>query len=405
MLRPHPEAHRHNRVGINNMEIVVSCGAGMETAVKLELKRLGIDAPAINGRFSFTGDCTTVAKLNLYLSSADRVYIKLAEFNATTFDELFDAIESLNWNRFVARDGSIIVNAKSKGSALFSLSAIQSITKKAIVTSLKKSFPTVPETGARHQIEISVQSDTVSVLLDSSGDGLHKRGYRDLVWEAPIKETLASGILELSVWNPERPFIDPFCGSGTFPIEAAMRAINMPSGYNRHFDFEGFPFIDSSIFTTLKKEAQDNLCLDATPRISGFDINKKAISLAVHHAKNIGVDKYVHFETADMRTISSRYKYGVICTNPPYGERLIKDEKELSTLYRDFGKVFSSLDNWSLYLITAYNQFEKAFGKRAEKTRKLFNSGIECRLYTYLGARPPKNKQEQSETSPNSLDK
>lgn len=372
------------------MEIVVNCGFGTETALKLELKSLGIEAGCNNGRFIFEGSAEDVVKCNLYLRTADRVLIRLKQFMALTFDELFDNTFDIEWQDIISEDGAIMVNAKSVDSKLFSLSSIQSIVKKAIVEKLKKRYKSLPETGARYKLEISLVNDEVSVLLDTSGDGLHKRGYRDLVWEAPIKETLAAAVIKLSVWNPDRALIDPFCGSGTIPIEAAMTALNIAPGLYRNFLFEGYSFMPPELLNKEKHIAEEMIDRDKKLRISGFDINKKAIKLAVRHAKNIGLDSYIHFETADMRTVSSRFKYGVIITNPPYGERLM-EERELKELYKDFGKMYMALDGWSLYAVSSYSCFEKCFGVKADKTRRMYNANLECRLYQYLGPKPEKS--------------
>lgn len=370
------------------MEIHVSCGSGVETATKIELRELGIDAPCINGRFIFEGKPEDVARCNLLLRTADKVQLALARFRAESFDELFEGVQSIPWQDYIPETAAIIVNAKSIKSKLFGLSAIQSISKKAIIVSLKKKYRSLPESGEGVKIEISIAEDEATVSLDTTGEGLHKRGYRDLVWEAPIRETLAAAIIKLSVWNPERQLLDTFCGSGTIPIESAMIALGMAPGLYRHFAFENLGIVDEGYFGKLKKEAEDKINWGIKPRISGFDINPKAIKLAVHHADNFGLGKYIHFETSDMRKVSSRYKYGVIISNPPYGERLL-EEKELRELYRDFGKLYRSLDGWSLYAITSYADFERCFGRRADGNRKMFNAGLECRLYRYLGAKPP----------------
>ncbi len=370
------------------MELVVHSGFGIETATKLELKRLGIVAPSIGGRFLFDGDTRDIANLNLNLRTADRVSIRLACFKATDFDSLFDGIAEIDWRDYVPKKGAIIVNAKSVNSQLYALSAIQSITKKAILKKLIGGGRW-DESGAPFRVEVAIIDDEVSVLLDTSGDGLHKRGYRDLVYEAPIKETIAAAIIELSVWNKDRPLMDPFCGSGTFLIEGAMRALNIPSGYYRKFLFEGYDFVDKAHLEGLKKEAEEKIDLERKLHLYGYDINKEAIRLARHHAQNFGLEQYIHFEVADMRTVVNTRPYGVVVTNPPYGERLLK-KNEVEKLYADFGVMFRALPDWCLYLITAYEDFETCFGKKADKTRKIFNAKLPCRLYQYLGRAPEK---------------
>ncbi len=371
------------------MDIVVHSGCGIETATKLELRRLGIEAPSIDGRFTFDGDTKDIARLNLYLRTADRVSVRLAHFVATDFDMLFDGIAAIDWKSIVPKRAAIIVNARSTDSMLFALSAIQSITKKAILSRLI-SGGRWDESGVPFKIEVVIAKDEVTVLLDTSGDGLHKRGYRDLVYQAPLKETIAAAILELSVWNKSRPLMDPFCGSGTFLIEGAMRALNIPSGYYRKFLFEGYDFVDNTHLTQLKRQAEEGIDRQCKLHMYGYDINKEAIRLSRHHAHNFDLDKYIHFEVADMRTIVNTRPYGVVVTNPPYGERLLKP-REVAQLYADFGEMFRALPDWCLYLITAYPEFEQCFGKKADKTRKIYNAKLQCRLYQYLGRAPEKN--------------
>ncbi|MBQ4072516.1 MAG: class I SAM-dependent RNA methyltransferase [Clostridia bacterium] len=368
------------------LELSVTSASGIEAVTKRELESLGY-APsgATYGRISFEGDYRDMARANVMLRTANRVFINIARFHAETFDELFDGIKNIPWQSIIPKNARVIVNAKSFKSKLYALSSIQKITKKAIVTAMGSLF----ESGGTYTLEVVVNEDDVLVALDTSGTALHKRGYRTYVGEAPLRETLASAIILLSIWKWDRPFVDPFCGSGTLPIEAALIATNTAPGLNRNFAFENF-IKAPEVITSVKEEARDNIVLDRDLRISGFDINKDAISLALRHARNAGVDSKIHLQVADMRTLSSRFSHGVIVTNPPYGERLL-GEKELQTLYRDFGKAYRSLDDWSAYVITSYDNFERYFGARADKTRKLYNSELECKLYRYLGA-PPKRK-------------
>ena len=368
------------------LELSVTSASGIEAVTKRELEGLGY-APggAVYGRISFDGEYRDVARANVMLRTANRVFINIARFHAETFDELFEGIKNVPWQNIIPKNARVIVNAKSFKSKLFALSSIQKITKKAIVTAMGNLF----ESGGTYTFEVVINEDEVLVALDTSGTALHKRGYRTYVGEAPLRETLASAIILLSIWKWDRPFIDPFCGSGTLPIEAALIATNTAPGLNRNFAFENF-LKAPEVLSSVKEEARDNILLDRDVRISGFDINKDAISIALKHARNAGVDNKIHLQVADMRSLSSRYSHGVIITNPPYGERLLK-EKELQNLYVDFGKVYRSLDDWSAYVITSYGNFERYFGARADKTRKLYNSELECKLYRYLGA-PPKRK-------------
>lgn len=369
-----------------NLELSVTSASGIEAVTKRELEGLGY-APsgAVYGRISFDGKYRDVAKANVALRTANRVFINVARFHAETFDDLFDGIKNIPWPTIIPKNARVIVNAKSFKSKLFALTSIQKITKKAIVTSMGNLF----ESGGTYTIEVVINEDEVLVALDTSGIALHKRGYRTYVGEAPLRETLASAIILLSVWKWDRPFIDPFCGSGTLPIEAALIATNTAPGINRNFAFENF-IKAPEVLSSVKEEARDLEIRDREIRISGFDINKDAISIALKHAKNAGVLDKIHLQVADVRNLSSRYSHGVIVTNPPYGERLLK-EKELQALYTDFGKVFRSLDEWCAYVITSYGNFERYFGAKSDKTRKLYNSELECKLYRYLGT-PPKRK-------------
>ncbi|MGN1099217.1 MAG: class I SAM-dependent RNA methyltransferase [Christensenellales bacterium] len=368
------------------MEIAVSVGAGTETAAKNELKRLGIEAPCIDGKFYFEGSGKDVATLNVRLSTAGKVYVRAGKFKAETFDELYDGIRAIEWADIVYADNAVVVNAKSVKSKLFSLTALQSVAKKAIVDKLSLVYGTLPECGAPVYVDINLNADEVSVLINTSGDGLHKRGYRRYVYEAPVKETIAASIIRLSVWNKDRAFLDPFCGSGTFPIEAAMYALNIPSGMYRSFAFDSYKFLDTKS-DEIKKLAREEIAWDTETDIRGSDVNPRAVELSELHAAAFGLSKYIRFEVADMRTVESDRRCGVIITNPPYGERLL-DERELQKLYADFGKTVRRLDDWSVYLLTAYGDFERYFGKKADKTRKIFNAKLECRLYRYLGKKP-----------------
>ena len=374
------------------MEICVTSASGIEAVTKRELYKIigKEDLSAINGRIKFEGDESDVAKCNLNLRTGNRVEIVLGGFKAETFDDLFDGVKSIPFEEYIDRDGKIIVSAKSVQSKLFAYSAIQSVSKKAICERLCKKYGVneLNESGARYKIEVAALKDYVTVTLDTSGDGLHRRGYRGLVGEAPLKETLAAAFVELSVWNKTRPFADLFCGTGTIPIEACMIALNIPAGLNRGFDFQNWKCFDKKIFDRAAEEAESNIVTDADLRISGFDIDDKQLKLARKHAELAGVDKYIHFQRADMRDFSSRFSHGVIISNPPYGERL-SDRKEVEKLYRDYGKKVASLDDWCAYTLTPVDDFERLFGKKADKKRKIYNGKIECCYYSHL-APPPK---------------
>ena len=374
------------------MEICVTSASGIEAVTTRELYKIigKEDLSAINGRIKFEGDESDVVKCNLNLRTGNRVEIVLGGFKAETFDDLFDGVKSIPFEEYIDRDGKIIVSAKSVQSKLFAYSAIQSVSKKAICERLCKKYGVneLNESGARYKIEVAALKDYVTVTLDTSGDGLHRRGYRGLVGEAPLKETLAAALVELSVWNKTRPFADLFCGTGTIPIEACMIALNIPAGLNRGFDFQNWKRFDKKIFDRAAEEAKANIVTYADLRISGFDIDDKQLKVARKHAELAGVDKYIHFQRADMRDFSSRFSHGVIISNPPYGERL-SDRKEVEKLYRDYGKKVASLDDWCAYTLTPVDDFERLFGKKADKKRKIYNGKIECCYYSHL-APPPK---------------
>lgn len=373
-----------------DLRVAVTSASGIEAVTKRELVRLGIpDAPAENGLIVFDGSLKDAARSNLFLRTADRVYLVLHEFEARDFNALFDGVSEVVWEDMFPRDAKINVQAKSENSALFALSTIQSIVKKAICVRLMKKYRvmSLTEDGVPMRVKITILNDKVTVLLDTSGEPLHKRGYRDLVGEAPLKETLAAALILLSVWNPDRALIDPFCGSGTIPVEAARIGLNIASGRDRAFAFEEWAFFPKDIIKEARQECLDTQTLDRKLRISGFDIDENAVGLARRHAERAGVADSVHLQTCDMRDVKSRYRYGVAVTNPPYGERLL-NEREALNLYKDFGKWFKSLQDWSLYAITSLDGFERAFGAKADKNRKLYNGKLKCRFYQYLGKKP-----------------
>lgn len=373
-----------------DFRVAVTSASGIEAVTKRELVRLGIpDAPAENGLIVFDGSLKDAARSNLFLRTADRVYLVLHEFEARDFNALFDGVSEVVWEDMFPRDAKINVQAKSENSALFALSTIQSIVKKAICVRLMKKYRvmSLTEDGVPMRVKITILNDKVTVLLDTSGEPLHKRGYRDLVGEAPLKETLAAALILLSVWNPDRALIDPFCGSGTIPVEAARIGLNIASGRDRAFAFEEWAFFPKDIIKEARQECLDTQTLDRKLRISGFDIDENAVGLARRHAERAGVADSVHLQTCDMRDVKSRYRYGVAVTNPPYGERLL-NEREALNIYKDFGKWFKSLQDWSLYAITSLDGFERAFGAKADKNRKLYNGKLKCRFYQYLGKKP-----------------
>lgn len=380
------------------LNIEVAVASGIEAVCKRELLRLGYNPSGANfGRIEFEGDYRDVLRANVFLRTANRVRIVLAKFEAETFDELFDGIFAMRWQDVVTRDSRIVVNAKSLNSKLFALRSIQSITKKAIISKLTSTLGgSFDESGEVYDVEVSLCGDVATVTLDTSGEGLHKRGYRTYLGDAPIRETLAAAMIELSVWNPDRAFVDPFCGSGTIPIEAALIGLNVAPCMNRNFSCESFKNAPN-VRELVQQEAQDSI-RDRVLHISGFDINKDAIKLAQKHAERAGVKDKIHLQVGDMRDVSSRFSHGVIVTNPPYGERLM-DEAELKVLYRDFGAMTRKLDEWCVYAITSYRAFEKYFGARADKVRKLYNSELECNFYQHLASPPPKKDKNDASCS------
>lgn len=367
-------------------KLIITAASGVEGVTKRELKSLGIaETTAINGKISFFADEELIAKANLHLRTADKVLLVIKEFSAESFDELFDNAEGIPWEDYFPRNGKFNISGKSTKSKLFALSSIQSILKKAILTRLGKHYKTsyFPESGTEYHIDFNIYEDSVTLSLNTSGASLHKRGYRTLVGAAPLRETLASCMVLLSRWNGETPLIDPFCGSGTIPIEAARIALNIPAGMDRRFAFEDYGFIDASVLETEKQKALSEVKTDLELRISGFDIDKEAIKLALRHARNANLESRIHFQVQDMRNLSSRFSNGTIITNPPYGERLLTP-KAAALLYKDFRKVYDTLEGWSLFVLTSAPDFERSFGKRADKNRKLYNAKKECKLYSYL---------------------
>lgn len=383
-----------NSIFDGKLNIEVAVASGIEAVCKRELLSLGYQPSGANfGRIEFEGSYVDVLRTNVFLRTANRVRIVLAKFKAETFDELFDGIFSISWQNIVTKDARIAVDAKSAKSKLFALRSVQSIAKKAIISKLSTVFNgSFDESGATYQIEVAIYDDIATVTLDTSGEGLHKRGYRTYLGEAPIRETLAAAMLLLSVWKSDRALIDPFCGSGTIPIEAGLIGLNIAPGMNRNFACESFQNAPS-VRDIVQDEAMQLISRDKTLHISGFDINPNAIKLAQKHAQRAGLSDKIHLQVGDMRDVSSRFSHGVIVTNPPYGERLM-DESELKELYRDFGVMTTRLDEWCVYAITSFKGFERYYGKRADKIRKLYNSELECNFYQYLASPPPKPKKD-----------
>ena len=376
------------------LNISVTCASGIEKVVKSELKRLGYeDAPAFNGSLSLSGTPLDVARLNVFLRTADRVYVTLAEFSADTFDDLFDGVNAVRWEDYIPENAKITVNGKCVKSKLFAVSACQSIIKKAIADRLCGAYKALRliENGAEYHIEFSIFKDVVTLNLNTSGAGLHKRGYRDLVGIAPIKETLASALVLLSDYYRERPFADPFCGSGTIAIETARIALDIAGGVNRRFAFNDWVNFDNRYYNEAFTEAKDKEHRDRKLEILASDIDPKAVKLAKRHAERAGVLDKIRFDVKDVKNFSTDLSFGTIVTNPPYGER-VYDIKEAEECYKSLKKAYASLDRWSCFVITNAKTFEKYFGKKCDRERKLYNSNRECRFYYYYG---DKRKEER----------
>ncbi len=368
----------------DNFDITLTCASGVEKVLKSELKRLGYeDVPALNGALTFSGNMLDVARCNLFLRTADRVYIKLKDFYAYTFDELFDGVKQTRWEDYLPCNAKIVVNGKCVKSKLFAISACQSIIKKAIVDRLAAKYKqNLYENGAEYGVEFSIFKDKVSLFLNTSGAGLHKRGYRDLVGIAPIKETLASALILLSDFYYKNPFMDPFCGSGTVAIEACRIAMNIAGGKNRRFAFNDWENFDKKYYVLALEEALDKENRNLKLEFFASDIDPKAVKLAKRHAERAGVLDKINFNVCDVKHVKNILSNGTIVTNPPYGERVF-DKQQAKECNISLGNLYKSLDNWSCFVITSANSFAKDFGKKPDRERKLYNSNRECKFYYY----------------------
>ncbi len=372
-----------------NLNITVCCASGVEKVAKSEIKRLlGIEAPAVSGAISFSGSAADVAACNVNLRTADRVYIRIARFRAENFDELYDGVRAVRWQDVFTADARVTVNGRCRKSKLFAVSACQGVVKKAVADSMCAFYniSCMPENGAEYHIEFRIIGDEATILLDTSGVSLHKRGYRDRVGIAPIRETLAAALVLLSDYYWKKPFADPFCGSGTIAVEAALIAADIAPGMSRSFAFCDWKNFGKRHLKTARQAAADKIKRDRDLRIFASDIDSKAIKLAVRHAKNAGVSEYIDFAVKDVADFASGLTGGTIVTNPPYGERVYGRE-DAENCYKSLGKVFGKLNGWSLFAITGAPFFEKYFGKKADRNRKIYNSEKECRLYYYYADR------------------
>ena len=379
---------------MNTFELIAPCHFGLEAVLKREIIDLGYEISQVeDGKVTFIGDAEAICRANICLRSAERVLLKIARFQAKTYDELFEGVKSLPWENYITRDGKFwVTKANSVNSKLFSSSDIQSIVKKAIVEELKGKYKVdwFAETGNEYPLRVTIVKDEVTIGLDTTGSSLHKRGYRKLAGMAPISECLAAALILLTPWNKDRILVDPFCGSGTIPIEAAMIAANIAPGMNREFtSMKWSNLIAAREWTDILEEAQEMADTNIDVDIQGYDLDSSVLSVARVNAANAGVEKLIHFQERDVRDLSHPKKYGFVITNPPYGERL-EDKAALPPLYTALGTQFAKLDAWSAYVITSYEETEKYFGRKADKNRKIYNGMIKTYLYQFLGPKPPK---------------
>ena len=380
---------------MKNYTLVAPCFFGVEKMLAREIKNLGYEIiKTEDGRVTYKTDEYGIARSNMYLRCAERVHLKVAEFEARTFDELFEGTKRINWAKYIPFGAQFpISKASSIKSKLYSTPDIQSIVKKAVVESLKKSYletGLLKEDKEKYPIYVFIHKDKVTLTIDTSGTALHKRGYRERANKAPIRETLAAAIMELVPWRPGRTLVDPMCGSGTLLIEAAMKGINMAPGMNREFISEKWRTMDKKIWWDVRREAYAQMNEEVDFKIYGYDIDEEALEIARENAEIAGVADYIEFRYGDATEFTSDEEYGFIVTNPPYGERL-EDTDTVKMLYKKLGYAFRKLKNWSYYLITSYEDFENEFGQEATKRRKLYNGMLKSNLYQYIGPKPPKN--------------
>lgn len=383
---------------LDQFEFIVPCHFGLESVMKKEITDLGYPVVKVeDGRVTFSGDAGAISRANVFLRTTERVLLKAGSFRAETFDELFEGTKAIPWERYFPKDAKFwVAKASSIRSRLFSPSDIQSIMKKAMVERMKGAYGLTwfPEDGASFPLRVFLNKDEVTVGIDTTGESLHKRGYRTLTSKAPITETLAAALLMLTPWKRDRILVDPFCGSGTFPIEAAMMAANMAPGMNREFLSENWPhLIPKRCWYDAVNEANDCLDLSVETDIQGYDIDGEIIRAARANAQAAGVDHLIHFQRRPVSELSHPKKYGFIVTNPPYGERL-EEKKNLPELYRTFGEQFAALDSWSAYVITAYEDMERYFGRKAAKNRKIYNGMMKTYFYQFPGPKPPSRARQ-----------
>lgn len=370
-----------------NFKLIATCAAGIESIVGNELKHLGYKVNVENGRVRFDGDVADIAKTNLWLRTADRIKIVVGEFTAKTFEELFQGVEGLNWEDFLPLDAEFPVAGKSQKSTLHNVPSVQAITKKAIVTKMSTVYhrrTKLPETGALYPIEVAINKDKVLITLDTTGSSLFKRGYRVNKGGAPLKENMAAALVLLARWYPEMPFVDPVCGSGTIPIEAALIGCNIAPGLKRNFAFENWDWVDKDIIKQAGEQAQAAIKKDIDLDISGYDIDGSMIEIAKENAVQAGVQDIVNFKQMAVKDFKTDKINGVIVANPPYGERL-SDKEHVHQLYQQMGKLYQPLTSWSKYILTSDLQFEQFYGTKATKRRKLYNGSLRTDFFQYWG--------------------
>ncbi|MCD8742681.1 THUMP domain-containing class I SAM-dependent RNA methyltransferase [Clostridioides difficile] len=382
---------------MKNYTLISPCFFGMEKMLAREITNLGYEIiKTEDGRITYKTDEFGIAKSNMWLRCAERVHLKIAEFEAKSFDELFENTKRINWSRYIPYGAQFpISKASSIKSKLYSTPDVQAIVKKAIVESLKKSYledGLLKEDKEKYPIFVFIHKDKVTISIDTTGDALHKRGYREKANKAPIRETLAAGLIYLTPWKAGRVLVDPMCGSGTILIEAAMIGINMAPGLNREFISEKWRTLDKKIWWDVRKDAFNKIDNESKFKIYGYDIDEESIDIARENAEIAGVDEYIEFNVGDATQFKSEDEFGFIITNPPYGERL-EDKDSVKQLYKELGYAFRKLKNWSYYLITSYEDFEYEFGQKADKKRKLYNGMLKTNFFQYLGPKPPRNNK------------
>ncbi len=374
------------------IELVATATFGLEAVVKRELQSLGYtDITVSDGKVAFFADEKAIPRANLWLRSADRVLLKVGEFKALTFDELFEKTKALPWSSWITPDGKFPVNGKSVKSKLFSISDCQAIVKKAVVENLKMKYAAdwFAETGPDFTIQVALLNNVATLTLDTSGDALHKRGYRQEAGEAPLKETLAAALVQLSYWRKDRLLLDPLCGSGTIPIEAALLGRNIAPGLNRTFVSENWPSIGRDLWKEARVEAFQAIDTKTDIKIQASDMDDKAIRAAKENAAEAGVEDCIEYAVRPLKEVALDREYGIVITNPPYGQR-IGSQKEVGNLYKEMGRIFGADPTWSIYVLTADEGFERFYGTRADRKRKLYNGNIKVDYYQFYGRRPPR---------------